>query len=187
MLCNRSSYSAVAIGLHWLIFVFIVANWLLGLYMVDLSLSPQKLKFFSWHKWIGITIFLIAIIRVTWRITHPAPPLPDTLPRWQLLAAGLSHLLLYLLLFAIPLSGWLYSSASGIPTVYLGWIELPDLVQKDRHLADLLKIAHISLNSALFVLVLIHAAAALKHHFIDRDEILIRMLPFLQGTGKPYR
>lgn len=187
MTSDRSSYSAVAIGLHWLIFVLIVANWLLGLYMVDLSLSPQKLKFFSWHKWVGITIFLIALIRVTWRITHPAPPLPDTLPRWQHVAAGLSHLLLYLLLFAIPLSGWLYSSASGIPTVYLGWIDLPDLVQKNKYLAELLKIAHISLNVTLFVIVFTHIAAALKHHFIDRNEVLIRMLPFLQSTEKPHR
>lgn len=184
---DRSSYSAVAIGLHWLIFAFIIASWSLGLYMVDLPLSPQKLKLFSWHKWVGITIFLIAIVRVAWRTTHPVPPLPNTLPNWQRKAAGLSHLLLYLLLLAIPLSGWLYSSATGIPTVYLGLMQLPDLIQKDKHLAELLKIAHISLNIALFIIVFIHVTAALKHHLIDRNEILLRMLPFLNGVDKRHR
>lgn len=184
---SRTGYSTVAICLHWLIFALIMANWSLGLYMVDLPISPQMLKFFSWHKWAGVTIFLMAILRVAWRISHPPPPLPATVPHWQRMAAGLSHLLLYLLLLGIPVSGWLYSSATGIPTVYLGWLQLPDLVQKDEHLADLLKIAHISLNSALFVIVCIHVASALKHHFIDRDEILARMLPFLNSAGKRHR
>jgi cytochrome b561 len=184
---NRIGYSAVAICLHWLVFAFILTNWSLGLYMVELPLSPQKLKLFSWHKWLGVTIFLIAILRVAWRIAHPAPPLPAAMPAWQRTAASLSHVLLYLLLFVIPLSGWLYSSAAGIPTVYLGWIQLPDLMQKDKHLAELLKIAHISLNGALFVLVCVHVAAALKHHFHDRNEILARMLPFLNSAEKHHR
>ncbi len=181
---QRPRYNSVAIGLHWLVFALILANWLLGSYMVDLSLSPQKLKYFSWHKWIGVTVFLIAVFRVSWRLTHPAPPLPASMPLWQQRVAGTSHLLLYLLILLIPPSGWLYSSAVGVPTVYLGWIQLPDLVQKDKLLADFLKLAHVSLNLALLVIVCMHIVASLKHHFIDRDDVLARMLPFLKGPGK---
>ncbi len=181
---QRPRYNSVAIGLHWLVFALILANWLLGSYMVDLSLSPQKLKFFSWHKWIGVSVFLIAVFRASWRLTHPAPNLPASMLAWQRIAAGASHLLLYLLIMIIPLSGWLYSSATGVPTVYLGWIQLPDLVQKDKLLADFLKLAHISLNLTLFVIVCLHIVASLKHHFHDRDDVLVRMLPFLNGRGK---
>ncbi|MEK6593084.1 MAG: cytochrome b/b6 domain-containing protein, partial [Pseudomonadota bacterium] len=80
---SRTGYNAVAIGLHWLIFVLIMANWSLGIYMVDLPISPHMLKSFSWHKWVGVTIFLIMILRVAWRISHPPPPLPATVPHWQ--------------------------------------------------------------------------------------------------------
>jgi cytochrome b561 len=184
---NGQGYSNVAISLHWLMFAFILSNWSLGLYMVELPLSPQKLKLFSWHKWLGVTVFLVAVLRITWRLTHPAPPFPDVMPAWQRTAANLSHHLLYLLLFLVPLSGWLYSSASGVPTVYLGLMQLPDLVSKDKQMAELLKIAHVSLNITLFFLVCLHAAAALKHHFLDRDDILTRMLPFLKTTRNRFR
>ncbi len=176
---NRHAYSALAIGLHWLVFVFVIANWLLGPYMADLPLSPQKLKYFSWHKWIGVTVFLLAVFRVGWRLSHSPPPLPVSVPSWQRHLAQASHLMLYLLIFAVPVTGWLYSSASGVPTVYLGWVQLPDLVGRDKALAELLKQAHIILNMALVALVFVHVAAAFKHHFVDHDDVLARMLPFL--------
>ncbi len=181
---DRPRYSAVAIGLHWLVFALIISNWSLGPYMVELPLSPQKLKYFSWHKWIGVTIFLLAVIRVAWRLSHPPPPLPASVPFWQCRAAHVSHLLLYLLILVIPISGWLYSSASGVPTVYLGWVQLPDLVGKDKALAALLKQTHIFLNMMLFAIVCVHVAAAFKHHFLDRDEVLARMLPFVRTRGE---
>jgi cytochrome b561 len=173
-------YGAVAIVLHWLMVVLIIASWALGLYMVDLQFSPQKLKYISWHKWLGVTIFMLALCRIAWRITHPAPPPPDAMPSWQRTAMSVSHFLLYFLTLAIPLSGWLFSSASGVPTVYLGWAQLPDLVAKDKLVAELLRQAHMLLNGTLFVVVCIHIAAALKHHFVDRDDVLVRMLPFLR-------
>ena len=173
-------YGAVAIVLHWLVVVLIIASWALGLYMVELPFSPQKLKYISWHKWLGVTIFMVALCRIVWRVTHPAPPPPDAMPSWQRTVMGVSHLLLYLLTLAIPLSGWLFSSASGVPTVYLGWAQLPDLVVKDKLFAELLRQAHVLLNVTLFIIVCIHVAAALKHHFIDRDDVLVRILPFLR-------
>ncbi len=176
---NPIRYSSIAMLLHWLMAVLIVANLALGLTMVDLSLSPQKLKYFSWHKWIGVTIFLLVWLRMAWRMAHPVPPLPRHLPRWQLHAAHVSHIVLYVLMFIIPLSGWLYSSAAGKQVVYLGLLPLPDLVSADKGLADSLKLVHEILNYALMTLLSLHVLAALKHHFLDRDDILTRMLPFL--------
>ncbi len=173
-------YGVVAISLHWMVVALIIASWALGLYMVDLPFSPQKLRYVSWHKWLGVTIFMVALCRIAWRVMHPAPPPPNSMPSWQRTAMGVSHLLLYLLIFSIPLTGWLFSSASGIPTVYLGWIQIPDGVARDKLLAELLRQAHVSLNIMLFVIVCIHIAAALKHHFLDRDDVLVGMLPFLR-------
>jgi cytochrome b561 len=177
-------YTRTAISLHWLVFILIACSFPLAVYMVDLPLSPQKLKYVSWHKWFGVTIFLLAIARLTWRLRNPAPP-PVPMPAWQRRAASVTHVLLYLLIVVIPLSGWLYSSATGVPTVYLGLVQLPDLVGRDKPLADLLKMIHTALNYTMLVLVAVHVTAALKHHFADRDDVLMRMLPFIKpGIGK---
>ena len=172
-------YTRTAIALHWAVALLIFANLPLGEYMHDLPLSPVKLRLFSYHKWIGVTVFLLAVARLAWRAGHTPPPLPETIPAWQRHAAHGLHHLLYLLLFAIPLSGWLMSSAKGFQTVYLGVLPLPDLIGKDKALGDALREVHEMLNFGLLALVLGHIAAALKHQFIDRNGILARMLPFL--------
>ncbi len=170
-------YSGVAIALHWVTALLIVANLLLGLSMVPLPLSPRKLQWYLWHKWIGITVFLLTSLRLTWRLLRPPPP-PVPMPRWQRRASSLSHAALYALLLLVPVSGWVYSSATGVQVNYLGLFPLPNLVGKDRSLAAALRILHLTLNSALFALVLVHAGAALRHHFVQRDAVLHRMLPF---------
>ena len=177
---NPACYNRIAISLHWLTFVLIACGFALAVYMVDLPPSPQKLKYFSWHKWIGVTVFMFALARLAWRLTHPVPALPAILPAWQQRAATSVHAALYVLILAIPLTGWLYSSAAGLPTVYLGLVQLPDLLIKDNALAAQLKLVHITLNYTLLTLVVIHAAAALKHHVVDRDDVLRRMLPFVK-------
>jgi cytochrome b561 len=170
-------YTRTAIGLHWAVALLIFAAFPVGLYMVELPLSPTKLKIYSYHKWVGVTIFLLALARLLWRATHPAPPMPESVPRWQQALAGATHILLYLLILAIPLTGWLMSSALGFQTVYLGVLPLPDLLEKDKLLGEQLKFLHMFLNYTLAALVLMHVGAALKHHLIDRDDILTRMLP----------
>ena len=172
-------YTSTAISLHWLIALMIIANFGLGLTMVQMDLSPQKLKFFSWHKWTGVTIFLFVCLRLLWRLGHATPPLPASMPAWQAKAAHVSHVLLYVLMFVIPFSGWIYSSAAGKSVVYLGLIPLPDLVQADKALAETLKLVHIYLNYTLAAFVLLHVAAAWKHYLVDRDDVMARMLPFL--------
>jgi cytochrome b561 len=172
-------YTGTAIALHWLVTLLILAAFPLGVYMHELPLSPSKLQLYSYHKWLGVTVFLLAVARLTWRATHTPPPLPATTPAWQQRAAHGLHFLLYVLLFAIPLSGWLMSSAKGFQTVYLGVLPLPDLVGKDKALGELLTEVHKILNFTLLTLFAAHVAAALKHHFIDRDGVLAQMLPFL--------
>jgi cytochrome b561 len=176
----QTRYNALAITLHWLIFILVASGFALALYMTELPLSPQKLRYISWHKWIGVTVFALALARVGWRLAHPAPPLADSIPPWQRSAANATHLLLYALIVAIPLSGWLMSSAAGVPTVYLGIIPLPNPLARDKELAELIRSVHALLNYTLLALVIVHVAAALKHHFIDRDDVLARMLPLVK-------
>jgi cytochrome b561 len=175
-------YGAVAVALHWLTALLIVANLLLGLSMVPLPLSPRKLQWYLWHKWIGVTVFLLAWLRLAWRWGHPPPP-PVAMPAWQQTAASAVHAALYALLVLVPVSGWIYSSATGIQVVYLGLVPLPDLVAKDRALAGVLRVVHLSLVATLVVLVVMHAGAALKHHLVDRDGVLARMLPGVKPKG----
>lgn len=172
-------YTSVAISLHWLMALLIFAGWGLGFYMQDLSLSPSKLRYYSWHKWMGVTVFILAIIRVGWLVSHPAPRLPYGIPPWQMHAARVAHFALYLLMFAIPLSGWSMSSAKGVPTVYFGILPIPDLIGKNKAVADVLVQVHQGLAYGLAALVGVHVAAAVKHRFIDRDGLLARMVPFL--------
>jgi len=172
-------YTRSAIALHWAIALLIFCAFPLGIYMADLPFSPARLKLYSYHKWIGVTVFLLAVARVAWRLTHPAPPPPAGLPAWQRVASIATHHLLYVLILAVPISGWLMSSAKGFQTVYFGILPLPDLLDKNKELGDLLLTVHKVLNFTLAVLVITHLTAALKHYFIDRDEVLGRMIPLL--------
>ncbi|RQO56981.1 cytochrome b [Paucibacter sp. KBW04] len=173
---TSSRYSGVAIAFHWLLAVAIVGAFGMGLYMADLPFSPTRLKLYNWHKWAGVTILTLSALRLLWRLTH-RPPVDLHMPRWQALAAHLTHGLLYAMFFAVPLVGWAYSSAAGFPIVWFGVLPLPDFVPVDKALAEILKDAHEMLAWVMALLVLAHLGAALKHHFIDRDGLLQRMLP----------
>jgi len=170
-------YTAPAKLLHWLMAILLLGLLALGFYMHDLPLSPQKLQLYAWHKWAGVSAFLLALLRLGWRITHRPPALPAQMPKIMQIAAHLGHLGLYALMFAIPLSGWLMSSAKGFQTVWFGVLPLPDLLAKDKALGDLLQISHEVLNFVFIALLVGHIGAALKHHFIDKDDILTRILP----------
>lgn len=180
MIPDFPRYGAPAVALHWVMALLILGNLGFGLYLVDLPLSPAKLRYFSWHKWVGVTVFALAAARLAWRLGHPAPALPASLPGWEVRLARIGHGLLYVFFFAVPLSGWLYSSAAGFQTVYLGMLPIPDLLQKNRELAETLRPVHRWLNYALMVVVAGHVAAALKHHFISRNDVLARMVPFVR-------
>jgi cytochrome b561 len=174
---NSTHYTTTAIALHWLMAALILGLFGVGLYMADLPLSPTKLQIYSWHKWAGVTAFMLVFVRLVWRATHRPPALPAAMPRWQQFAAHAGHGLLYLLMIAIPLSGWLMSSAKGFQTVYFGVLPIPDLLTKNKELGDTLREVHETLNFLMIAIVAGHVGAALKHHFIDRDDILTRMSP----------
>ncbi|MBL8250867.1 MAG: cytochrome b [Candidatus Competibacter sp.] len=174
-----TGYTPLAIGLHWLMALLIVAAFGLGWTLANMENSPQKLRWISWHKWLGITVLGLTALRLAWRLAHPAPPLPASMPAWQKMAAQAVHVLLYGLMFAIPLSGWLFSSARGFPVVYLGILPLPDLIGADEPLGDRLRAVHEWLNYTLLAAFGAHVGAALKHQFVDRDGVMARMLPGL--------
>jgi cytochrome b561 len=140
------------------------------------------LKLFNWHKWAGVTILALSMLRLGWRLTH-APPAVDAtvlaaMPGWQRRAHHVTHALMYGLFLAVPLAGWAYSSAAGFPVVWFGVVPLPDWVPVDKGLAaDVLKPLHAAFAFALAGLVVLHVAAALKHQWVDRDGLFWRIWP----------
>lgn len=171
-------FTKTAMLLHWLVAALIVAAFMLGTVMVDIpGLTPTKLKYFSWHKWLGVTVLALVAVRLLWRLTHAAPAYPAAMPSWQKGAAHALHGLLYLLMFAIPVSGYFYSLAAGVPVVYLGVLPLPVLMDPSPEWKGVLKQVHYALNMTLLAAFALHLGAALKHHFIDKDGVLKRMLP----------
>ena len=170
-----ATYTRTAKSLHWLMAVLLIGLLALGFYMHDLPLSPEKLKLYAWHKWAGVSAFLLVLVRLAWRIGHPPPALPASMSRPMQLAAHAGHGLLYVLMIAIPLTGWLMSSAKGFQTVWFGVLPIPDLLGKDKETGELLALVHKSLNLLFVAAILGHVGAALKHHFIDKDGLLDRM------------
>ena len=170
-----TTYTPVAKGLHWLMAAMILGLLALGIYMHELPLSPQKLELYAWHKWFGVTVFLLVWLRLAWRVTHRPPALPDSISPLMRLAAHAGHFLLYVLMIAIPLSGWLMSSAKGFQTVWFGVLPIPDLLGRDRELGDLLQQVHKLLNLLLMLTLAGHVVAALWHHFVLKDDTLRRM------------
>ena len=164
---------------HALLAFALVGMFALGLYMVDLPFSPERLKLYNWHKWAGAVVLTLSLVRLLWRLANRPPELPPTvreaMPLWQQRVHAATHLGLYGLFFAVPLLGWAYSSASGFPLVVFGLLPLPDWVPVNESLADALKPAHRYAAYALAALVLLHVGAALKHHVVDRDGLLGRM------------
>lgn len=171
-------YSLPAIVLHWLIAVLIIGAFALGLIMTDIpGFSPTKLKYFSWHKWAGVTVLALGALRLLWRLANQPPAYPASMTSFQQSAAHSLHLVLYVLMFAVPISGYFYTLAAGVPVVYFGVIPLPVLIDADPVLKPILKGVHYWLTMTMAALVVAHTAAALKHAVIDRDGVLRRMLP----------
>lgn len=170
-------YSNLNILFHWLIAILIVAAFALGSFMVDLRISPAKLQYYAWHKWLGVSIFGLVLLRLLTRLLNGAPAFPAGSAKWEARLAKLTHASLYVLMFAVPVSGYLYTSAAGFPVVYFGLFELPTLIGPNPALKPLLKELHESLTSVLLIVVGMHVAAALKHLLIDKDGVFQRMLP----------
>jgi cytochrome b561 len=178
-------YGAVAQTLHWLIAALVFTMFGLGWYMADLPLGQQKFDLYQLHKSLGITIFGLAVVRLLWRWSHPAPPLPASMPLWQRAAARTSHALLYLMLLVQPLIGFLQSNAANFPVVLWGVVPLPALIASDEALGETLVVLHRWNSRLLLLLIAVHVAAALRHHFVLKDDVLRRMLPAARGCADP--
>lgn len=179
---SRSTrYGPTAIALHWLLAAALVGIFVVGLYMTSLPFSVQRLKLYNWHKWAGVTILALSMLRLVWRITHRPPALPaamaSAMPRWQHIAYHGTHHLMYALFFIVPLVGWAYSSAAGFPIVWFGVLPLPSFMPVSPELAAAIKPWHQITAYALAALVVLHVAAVVKHQLIDRDGLIWRMLP----------
>jgi cytochrome b561 len=174
-------YSTVAIVLHWLLALVILCIFGVGLYMSDLPISPLKLKLYNYHKWAGICFLALTAFRIVWRLTHRPPALPASIelamPNWQSQAYHATHYAMYALFFAVPLLGWAYSSAAGFPVVLFGVLPLPDFMAVDKEFAKVIKEVHAIAAFSLIALAALHIAAAIKHHFFDKDGLINRMLP----------
>jgi cytochrome b561 len=168
-------YTTTAIALHWAIALLIVVAFPLGLYMADLDPSPFRIKLVIWHKWIGITVLGLLLVRIYWRLTHRPPALPAEIPAYAVKLSAVVAFLMYVLMFAVPMVGWIHSSAAGHTVVWFNLIALPDLVGKDKPLAELTEDLHAALNWVLFGLVALHVAGALKHQFVAKIPFLQRM------------
>ena len=176
---NWQTWGSLSIGLHWLTFILILGLAMVGLFMTELANGPLKIQVYALHKSFGLTVLGLTIIRLVWRLFSTTPKTTANMPAWQNLIAKLTHGLLYLLLFAMPISGWLYNSAAGFPLKYFGLFKLPKLSGYDPDLKQLAGDAHGTFFYILALLTLIHAGAALKHHYLDKDNTLTRMLPWL--------
>jgi cytochrome b561 len=189
---TRTRYGTVAMTLHWLIAAAVIFNICLGLYVADLPHGdPNQFSFLQFHKSVGLTVLVLSVARLVWRLINPVPPLPVSMnPSLRFLAQA-THFLLYFLIVAIPLSGWIFVSASplGLPTMYFGlfqWPHVPyfaDLARADKNaLRHTLHAVHTYLAWSAIFLVPLHIAGALYHQFVQRDDVLKRMLP---GTHVP--
>lgn len=169
----------VSISLHWLTLLAIAGLVIVGFLMQELPNSPTKIQVYALHKSFGLTVLALTVLRLLWRLVAGTPaPVPGT-PRWQSFVAQATHGALYVILLAMPLSGWLYNSASGFPLKWFGLFALPKLSGYDAGVKAFALAAHEWLFIALAVIAALHAAAALKHHYLDRDATLSRMLPGL--------
>jgi cytochrome b561 len=176
-------YGAVAQLFHWVIVVLIVTQFVLAKRADGLS-PVAKIGVLATHKSVGITILALAVLRLAWRLFNPVPQAPATTPRWQTRAAKVSHFLLYALLFIQPVLGWLMSSARSFSVSYFGLFTLPDFIEPNRAAYERLHDLHEAMAWTLAAVALIHIAAALKHHFLDRDDVLRRMLPLPGRTPR---
>lgn len=172
---SATRFGIVSILLHWIIAVLIIGLLALGLYMVSLPISLEKFKLYGWHKEYGFLVLFLVIFRTVWRLSNPLPEL--ALPWLEQIAARSMHLAFYGFMFAMPLTGWLITSAAGLPASFFGLFTMPNLIAPDETKRIFFQWAHQWLGYALIAAIFLHTAAALKHHFINKDDILRRMLP----------
>ena len=174
---SSQRWGSVSKTFHWLIALLIFCMMMLGWVMVNWPLSPEKLELFNWHKSLGVTILTLVVLRLIWRLCNTTPTLPDHITALQSCVAKFNHWLLYSLMLAMPVSGWVINSAANFPLKWFGFVRVPNIAPVDKQLQTQAEIIHLSLFWIFLLLIVLHIAAALKHHYADKDNVLRRMLP----------
>lgn len=177
---TEDRYGVVGVLFHWSMGILITALAGLGLYMVtlpDAGFNIKKITLILYHKDFGMLVLALVILRLAWRLSNVIPQATEHLPDWQKIAARFVHLSFYALMFALPITGWLMSSAAGFPVSLLELFTLPDLISKNEYLFQRFIEIHKWLGYGLIFFILIHTGAALRHHFIFKDDTLRKMLP----------
>ena len=170
-------YSAVAQAFHWIIAALIVTQFVLFNLEDDLPIGAHKLALLARHKSVGMTVLMLAILRLLWRLKHPPPALPPGMTPPQRMLARATHIAFYVLLFAMPITGWMMSSAKNYSVSWFGLFTRPNLIGKSEAAYNFLHSTHEFLSDVLFAIAVLHILAALKHHFWNKDDVLLRMLP----------
>ncbi len=180
---NAIHWGIISKTIHWLMALMIIGMLIVGVIMTNMDFSDAKFELYQLHKSFGLTLMVLALIRLFWRGSSHGPALPEDTPGWQRLGASMSHIGLYGLMFAMPFSGWIMVSAStlGIQTEYFRLFDVPHLVEPNEDLAETMVAVHGAFAVAFFTLLVVHIAAALKHHLVDRDTVFTRMLPGRPG------
>lgn len=172
---TENRFGLIAILFHWIMALLIIGLLILGLYMVSLPIGLEKLKLYGWHKEYGFLVLALVLFRLIWRLINITPSL-SSLPWFEKIAARLVHWAFYAFMFALPLSGWLITSAAGLPASFFGLFTLPNLIPPNAALLGLFSEIHKWLGYGLIFTIFLHICGALKHHFIDKDNILRRMI-----------
>lgn len=181
---DAGRWGSIAKAFHWIIALLVIGLLVGGLTMTEMKLSPDKLRFYALHKSIGITVLALMLLRFAWRGVDPRPEdVAGMSPSVAFLARAV-HRLFYVALIAMPISGWVYNSAANFPLQWFGLVQLPAIVAPDKELKHLAHEVHEFLAWTLIALLIVHLAGALKHHLIDRDDTLRRMLPFAKPRAE---
>jgi cytochrome b561 len=175
---STDTYGALAKFLHWTIVILIIAQYVIIEAAEDLPDGVGKFAMVTRHKSIGMLVLGLALVRILWKLLNKGNPAPVAMPRPQRIAAAASHGLLYALILAQPVSGWVMSSAANYPVTFFGWIQFPALIGPDKGAVEFYEEVHEILFKTLLSIAVLHVLAALYHHFIRKDDTLRRMLPF---------
>ncbi len=180
-------YSKIALLLHWLIALMIIGLILFGLLMTNPDM-PNRFALYQLHKSMGISVLILSCLRLLWRLTHKPPALPEGMKGWEICAAKFTHIAFYVIMIGMPLLGWAMVSASplGIPTRLFDIVPWPHMpgIPRGKELEDVLKFLHGNIGKATIGLIALHIGAALKHHLVNKDDVLTRMLPFVRKNDK---
>jgi len=187
MSAATNRYSKAAIGLHWLIAIMIIGLIVFGILMTNPE-TPNRFVLYQLHKSFGICVLILSVVRLLWRLGHKPPALPEGMKGWEIAAAKFTHIAFYIIMIGMPLLGWAMVSSTelAIPTKIFNTIPWPDMpgLPRDKALSDIFKNLHHWIGKATIALIVLHVGAALKHHFINKDNVLARMIPLLRKSSE---